>query len=70
MLFFGNDNGDYEVTCQFHSKSGQSIAKKRVCHNVSKKEAREGMMSYITRTFSETIDCTAPIKIIASKTSK
>ncbi|MFC6322879.1 hypothetical protein [Companilactobacillus baiquanensis] len=64
MLFFGN-HGDYEVTCKFLNKEGQRIAKKRVCHNVSKKEARDGMRDYITNRFSDTIDVAQPIRVIA-----
>jgi hypothetical protein len=47
------------------NKEGQRIAKKRVCHNVSKKEARDGMRDYITNRFSDTIDVAQPIRIVA-----
>lgn len=68
MLFFGN-HGDYEVTCNFLDKKGQRIAKKRICHNTSKKEARDGMMNYITNQFSESIDIAHPIKVVARPTT-
>ena len=69
MLFFGN-HGDYEVTCNFLSKEGQTIAEKRVCHNVSKKEARDGMRDYVTNRFSDIIDVAHPIKVVAKLTAK
>ncbi|KRK98357.1 MULTISPECIES: hypothetical protein [Companilactobacillus] len=69
MLFFGN-HGDYEVTCNFLSKEGQTIAEKRICHNTSKKEARDGMREYITNRFSDIIDVAHPIKVVAKLTTK
>ena len=69
MLFFGN-HGDYEVTCNFLSKEGQTIAKKRICHNVSKKEARDGMRDYVTNRFSDIIDVAHPIKVVAKLATK
>lgn len=69
MLFFGN-HGDYEVTCNFLNKEGQAMAKKRICHNVSKKEARDGMRDYVTNRFSDIIDVAHPIKVVAKPTTK
>ncbi|MGR3741327.1 hypothetical protein [Companilactobacillus sp. DQM5] len=62
MLFFGNAR-DYEVTCIFKNIEGQEITKKRICHNVSRREAREGMKHYIFRSYSDSMDIHKPIKI-------
>ena len=61
--------------CPFHHlaiilKEGQTIAEKRICHNTSKKEARDGMRDYITNRFSDIIDVAHPIKVVAKLTTK
>lgn len=62
MLFFDSAR-DYEVTCSFRNIEGKQIVKKRICHNVSKREAKEGMKHYIFRSYSDSLDIHKPIKI-------
>lgn len=63
MFFFDHAKGDYEVTCVFKDTAGQKVTKKRVCHNVSRREAKMGMKHYIFRSYSNSMDIHHPVKI-------
>ncbi|GKQ42185.1 hypothetical protein RD055328_01080 [Companilactobacillus sp. RD055328] len=62
-MFLFDRAKDYEVTCVFKDNSGQKITKKRVCHNVSRREAKEGMKHYIFRSYSNSMDVRQSLKI-------
>lgn len=63
MLFFDRCPRDYEVTGEFNDVSGKRIVTKRVCHNVSKREATQRMRDYVKNEYNDSIDVYHPIKI-------
>ena len=69
MLFFDNDR-DYEVVGVFSDKTGKKVVKKRLCHNTSRKEAKQGMHNYLVRSFADQMDYHKPIKIKTNMCNK
>ncbi|UQS83966.1 hypothetical protein [Bombilactobacillus thymidiniphilus] len=68
MLFFGRPVSDYEVIGIFTKISGERVTTKRVCHNVSRREAVLKMKQWVQNEYSETLDIHRPIKINAKNT--
>ncbi|MCD2255362.1 hypothetical protein ACNAN0_09435 [Agrilactobacillus fermenti] len=62
-MLFGERIQDYEVTGLFKNNLGKAIAEKRICHNMSKKEAKMQMRVHLLRAYSESIDLNAPVRI-------
>lgn len=62
MLFLSGIR-DYEVIGVFEDNNGQRVIKKRICHNVSRREAKNAMKKYIVSSFSSTLNIHKPIKI-------
>ncbi|WP_040536695.1 hypothetical protein [Schleiferilactobacillus shenzhenensis] len=69
MLFAGRVQ-DYQVTGLFRDSEGRSVCEERICHNMSKKEAKMDMQMYILRAYSNAIDLDRPIKISCQPVTK
>ncbi|MBA1434160.1 hypothetical protein [Bombilactobacillus bombi] len=63
MLFTGRRVCDYEVVGMFSSISGEQVVTKRVCHNVSKREAAAHMKQLVQTNYRDTLDLQQPIKV-------
>ncbi|MFD1671662.1 hypothetical protein ACFQ5M_06125 [Agrilactobacillus yilanensis] len=62
-MFFTPSTHDYEVTGCFKNNLGKAVSEKRICHNVSKKEAKMQMKVHLLRAYCESIDLNAPVRI-------
>lgn len=62
MLFLSSIR-DYEVIGIFEDNTGKRVIKRRICHNVSRREAKSAMKKYIVSSFSNTLNINKPIKI-------
>ena len=62
-MLFAAHLRDYAVTGQYTDKWGQRHDSARVCHQMTKKEAREAMQRYLLQHFSDSVDLSAPIKV-------
>ena len=47
MSMFARHICDYEVTGMFNKVDGEQVVTKRICHNVSKREAAARMKRYV-----------------------
>lgn len=62
-MLFAQMAQDYEVTGLFKNTLGKSVSEKRICHNMSKKEAKMQMRIHLLRAYSESIDLNTPVQI-------
>ncbi|UQS82388.1 hypothetical protein MOO45_01490 [Bombilactobacillus folatiphilus] len=65
MLFFDRQVCDYEVIGKFNKIGGEQVVTKRVCHNVSRREAIQRMRLWVQAQYSDSLDVHHPIKINA-----
>lgn len=70
VMLFAQRATDYEVVGLFRNNLGQPVAEKRICHNMSKKEAKMQMKVHLLRAYSETIDLDSPVQIDVHPTNK
>lgn len=68
-MLFKQSTHDYEVTGFFKNNLGKPVSERRICHNMSKKEAKMQMKVHLLRAYSETIDLNAPVKINVAPTN-
>lgn len=54
---------DYEVVGVFEDNTGKKVTKTSICHNTSKRAAKERMKHYIVSSFSDTLNIHKPIKV-------
>lgn len=62
-MLFAPSTHDYEVTGFFKNNLGKPVSEKRICHNMSKKEAKMQMKVHLLRAYCESIDLNTPVKI-------
>lgn len=73
MLFadlMGRRVCDYEVIVICRMISGEQVIVKRICHNVSKREATEHMKQVVQDRYHETLDLKRPIKIVVKSVNE
>ncbi|MCO6541531.1 MAG: hypothetical protein J6573_04395 [Lactobacillus sp.] len=63
MLFADRRLCDYEVVGIFNMVSGEQVVTKRICHNVSKREAAAHMKQFVQTNYHDTLDLHRPIKV-------
>lgn len=61
---------DYEVIVICKMISGEQVIVKRICHNVSKREATEHMKQVVQDRYHETLDLKRPIKIVVKSVNE
>lgn len=73
MLFadlIGRRVCDYEVVVMCKMISGEQVIVKRICHNVSKREAAEHMKQIIQDRYHESLDLNRPIKVVVKSVNE
>ncbi|NUG66821.1 hypothetical protein GYU96_02980 [Lactobacillus mellis] len=50
--------------------SGEQVIVKRICHNVSKREAAEHMKQIIQDRYHESLDLNRPIKVVVKSVNE
>lgn len=63
MSMFARHICDYEVTGMFNKVDGEQVVIKRICHNVSKREAATRMKRYVQLTYADSLDVRRPIRV-------
>lgn len=63
MFVFNRQVCDYEVVCMFNTVNGERVVAKRVCHNVSRREAIQRMKNWVQTNYSDNLDVHQPIKV-------
>ncbi|WP_057769810.1 hypothetical protein [Lactobacillus selangorensis] len=62
-MLFVNRTQDFHVMGICYDHAGHQIAEKRVCHNMSKREAKKDMQQHLLKTYSNSINLDSPIKV-------
>ena len=62
-MLFAAHLRDYEVVGQYTDKWGHRHDSSRVCHQMTKKEARDAMQRYLLQHYSDSVDLNAPNKV-------
>ncbi|EGF48151.1 hypothetical protein AAULR_19256, partial [Lacticaseibacillus rhamnosus MTCC 5462] len=55
-MLFAAHLRDYEVVGQYTDKWGHRHDSSRVCHQMTKKEARDAMQRYLLQHYSDSVD--------------
>lgn len=64
-MFFINQVGDYKVTGTCEDHAGHKIAENRICHNMSKREAKQEMKLHLMQRYANAINLSVPIRVKA-----
>ena len=70
MLLLHNHVSDYHVEGTFESAAGQAVCERRVCHNMTKREAKMEMRLHLLQTYADTMNLERPIKIKVTQAIK